>query len=59
MSQIESMAQADSLFLRDHGLMDYSLLLVIEQSKAAASSRNVFAAQGGNELYHLGIIDFL
>ena len=51
----------DSSFLREHGIMDYSLLLVIEslQSNKMSSRRNTICSETHPEAYHLGIIDFL
>jgi hypothetical protein len=59
MSQIETIVKKDSTFLREHGLMDYSLLLVIESIKfpVSQSTRNIFASE--TQVHHIGIIDFL
>jgi len=43
-----SILEADSKFLVNHSLMDYSLLLVIETDP-----------QDGSQFYHMGIIDYL
>jgi 1-phosphatidylinositol-4-phosphate 5-kinase len=49
----------DSEFLRSKNLMDYSLLLVIEQTNIwKPDSRNRFTSSD-NQVYHFGIIDFL
>ena len=40
--------------------MDYSMLLVIENSKFNKQlTRNLFRSVDGNEIYHVGVIDFL
>ena len=51
----------DSSFLKDHGIMDYSLLLVIEslKSREMSTRRNTICSETHPVAYHLGIIDFL
>ena len=53
--------ERDSSFLSSHGIMDYSLLLVIEslQSMEISTRRNTICSETHPEAYHLGIIDFL
>ena len=53
--------EMDSIFLRDHEIMDYSLLLIIESLTACENSsrRNVICSETHPEAYHLGLIDFL
>ena len=45
---LASVLEADSKFLASHGLMDYSLLLVVETCPI-----------DGRQSYHMGIIDYL
>lgn len=49
------------MFLREKGLLDYSLLLVIEQIRGPKKefNRNIYYSSNGKEAYHMGIIDFL
>ena len=58
---IQAQMEKDSSFLRDHNIMDYSLLLVIEkmQSMKMSTTRNTICSETHPEAYHLGIIDFL
>lgn len=60
LQKIRSMISSDSKFLEKHGLMDYSLLLVIEQleyDRLTNDKRNTFFSP--KKAYHIGIIDFL
>ena len=59
--KLEEMVQKDSQFLRDHGLMDYSLLLVVEQLRGGTvrEGRNLYLSRNGEQAIHIGIIDFL
>jgi 1-phosphatidylinositol-4-phosphate 5-kinase len=64
MGHLHAIIKQDSEFLKSHNLMDYSLLLIIEQVKkgsvkAGELSRNQFLAKGGDFIYHVGIIDYL
>ena len=59
----------DSQFLCRNNLIDYSLLIKTEKIKSKTirreliieqvSCRNKYLSADGNELYHLGIIDYL
>ena len=59
--------EKDTEFLRSQGIMDYSLLLIVEQitSKLQTAhrfenlSRNEYKSYDNSMIYHLGIIDFL
>ena len=55
------MIDQDSSFLKEHGIMDYSLLLVIESLTSLESSkrRNTICSETHAQAYHIGIIDFL
>ena len=39
-NEILNMLQKDSLFLKNHGLMDYSLLLAVETLKSRGGSKS-------------------
>jgi hypothetical protein len=55
---IQSTLKKDSAFLCSEGLMDYSLLMVIEQlNEPGLPSRNTLIS--GSQAYHIGVIDFL
>jgi hypothetical protein len=56
--KIRQLIYVDSLFLRSQNLMDYSLLLVVENNNHVFSP-NSFVSIDGREVYHLGIIDYL
>ena len=64
---ISNIVQEDSDFLEKMGLIDYSLLLDIEQltnsmhneERFIKLSRNEFSAYDNSKIYHIGIIDFL
>ena len=64
---ISNIVQEDSDFLEKMGLIDYSLLLDIEQltnsmhneERFIKLSRNEFRAYDNSKIYHIGIIDFL
>jgi hypothetical protein len=69
-TQIEHMyylIEADAIFLKSVNVMDYSLLLVIEQitDKVQAAyrlenlERNEYKSNDNSMIYHFGIIDFL
>mmetsp|Transcript_42739 Transcript_42739/g.30841 ORF Transcript_42739/g.30841 Transcript_42739/m.30841 type:complete len:118 (+) Transcript_42739:410-763(+) len=58
----------DTNFLRVHGIMDYSLLLAIENIQPTDSinvgslyspSKYVFCSEKGDKKYHISVIDFL
>ena len=58
----------DTVFLREQGLMDYSLNFVVEVNslnngpstlKSNQLKRNEFMSLDRKEIYHLGIIDYL
>lgn len=59
--------EKDTEFLRRQGIMDYSLLLIVEQitSKIQTAhrfenlSRNEYKSYDNSMIYHVGIIDFL
>ena len=72
--KINSDIAKDVAFLQSMGLMDYSLYVVVESrhdrtlaSRLNASSgklilrprRNAFRSYDSNEVYHIGIIDYL
>jgi hypothetical protein len=61
--QLAHQIESDSQLLRKHGLMDYSLLLILEQVDSLNShpSRNLIQIDrdGKRYNYHLGIIDYL
>jgi hypothetical protein len=64
---ISNIVQEDSDFLERMGLIDYSLLLDVEQltnnlyteDRFNKLSRNEFKAYDNSKIYHIGIIDFL
>ena len=55
--------QRDTQFLRDRKIMDYSLFLSVEKvqskGKQYTMSRTMFRSRNGDEMYHIGIIDYL
>ena len=68
--QLQAQVKNDSLFLEKFGLIDYSLLLVIEHNTTEENkfsinkffrpkklSNNSFSRD--NKIYHFGIIDYL
>lgn len=65
--ELYDVIENDALFLRRMEIMDYSLLMVIEQvtSKVQAAnrfenlSRNEYKSDDNSMIYHMGIIDFL
>jgi hypothetical protein len=65
--EIYDLIEADTQFLRRMRIMDYSLLLVVEQVKSKLQSayrfenltRNEYKSYDSSMIYHLGIIDFL
>ena len=65
--KISNIVQQDSDFLERMGLIDYSLLLDVEQLTNSLQSqdrfnrlsRNEFRAYDDSKIYHIGIIDFL
>jgi hypothetical protein len=55
---LSNLLKKDSAFLSSVDIMDFSLLLVIENlDKPGQTSRNAIIS--GNQVYHIGIIDFL
>ena len=69
LKQINKILKKDGEFLSKMGLMDYSLLLVIESAKKGDRflptirgnriSRNMFLSKDRQIIYHIGIIDYL
>ena len=56
--------EKDSLFLKEFELMDYSVYLAVEKTPRGFDrrqnyGRNVFISSEGNEIYHIGLIDYL
>ena len=58
-----NLLESDVGFLRDHGLIDYSLLVGIhfkqKGSTADYVANHIMSRDGANEVYYIGIIDFL
>ena len=63
MKEINRILELDSSFLREHNLIDYSVLIKVEKINLSAlgmpKQRNVFIAEDGHEAYHIGVIDYL
>ena len=62
--RLNQIIQKDSLFLEEHNLMDYSLLLAIESKyrinkKPPSNLRNQIFSNDLSKCYHIGVIDFL
>jgi hypothetical protein len=60
-AQFLEQVKKDAGFLRDRGIMDYSLLLGIstEVRAGADTSRDAFVSADGKRVYYLGLIDVL
>ena len=64
---INKMLENDAKFLARMQLMDYSLLLVIEEAEKNSQkmnedgnkSRNIFLSSNRKLYYHIGVIDYL
>lgn len=59
---LQLIISSDAEFLRQHNLMDYSLLIQIEKVRSLVKKerkRNVIYSQNCDYIYHIGIIDFL
>ena len=60
--QLNSIIKADSQFLMEHNLMDYSLFITVENTvgfSRSVTNRNRIHSSNFAEIYHIGIIDYL
>jgi 1-phosphatidylinositol-4-phosphate 5-kinase len=59
--QFLEQVEKDASFLRNHGIMDYSLLLGISTKVPAGedTSRDAFVSADGKRVYYMGLIDIL
>ena len=58
--RIKNIIKHDADFLKSQGVMDYSMLLVIEKADFRVDeTRNRFMSADGTQIYHVGIIDYL
>lgn len=59
--ELDELIKYDAMFLRRHGIMDYSAYVVVERYCGFLNdeTRHEFQSANGGELYHISIIDYL